>query len=93
MTDGVKRFRIVQIFPGSTGTGAPEYRLFDIDEGTPPYLAGLRNGDILLTANGYAVVNPVKFRIYLELLAQEQSGTIRVRRDGRIVALQIRLID
>lgn len=80
----LERLRLVPIIAsGSDSESLPEYRLFDIQAGSPPAILGLMNSDILVGANDFAIYDPLKFKQYLILLQNEKSAFIEIRRDGQ----------
>lgn len=83
------RLRIVPVFRRErAGGGIPEYRLFDVGQGTPYGLLGLQTADILVAANDYLIYDPEGFRKYVKLLGRESVVSIEVIRGGRSMLLR-----
>jgi type II secretory pathway component PulC len=58
----------------------PEYRIFDLKEGSPYRLLGLENADVLVSSEGYIVWEPAKFTQYVSLLKDQNGASIEIRR-------------
>lgn len=94
--DGVARIRIVQIYYRNQEYGGflpPEYRLFDILNGSVYQLLGLKDGDVLVAANGYIIQQPELFRTYARLLGTEPTADVQIRREGSPLLLKYSFVD
>lgn len=83
--DAIARIRIIQIYHRNQEYGGyipPEYRLFGIAPGSVYDQLGLKDGDILVSANGFVVAQPELFRSYVKLLGSESKAEIELRRGG-----------
>lgn len=80
----INRARLVEVFHRDRDPGVrPEYRLFDIREGSVYDLIGLKPLDILISANDYSVPSGSHFWQYLQLLRFANDATVEINRDGR----------
>jgi len=93
--DMVRRIILVEIFNTAAAgvqNGLPEYRLFDIYPGSIYALLGLRNADVLVSANDRLLVNSSVFIDYVRLLAKESEAQIEIRRVGKPILLKYRFV-
>jgi type II secretory pathway component PulC len=74
----------------SDGSTLPEWRLFSIQPGSPYALLGLRNSDVLVSAEDYAIYDAYRFPLYIKLLESRPSGTIEIRREEQPILLQVK---
>lgn len=85
----IGRMRVVPMTTRADESGGiPEYRLFGIREESPAYLLGLRNADILVSANDFIIYDPQKFKGYLVLLQNQTEAQIEIRRGGDPIIFQ-----
>ena len=81
--------RIVELLYGrDTSPGHKEYRVFGIEKGSAFHLLGLENADVVVAANGYVLHSVDKLPRFVELLADEESGSIDLRREGKAIRYQ-----
>lgn len=91
---GSGNLRVVPIVTSAAQAPAtPEYRLFNIRQGSVGALLGLQNADVLIAANEYVVRDPRQFYGYLEALRTESSALIEVRRDNQPILMQYTFSD
>lgn len=77
----LQRLRLVPLLRSAQfASPIPEYRLFDIEEGSAPAVLGLRNSDVLISANDFILYDAQKFKAYLMLLRNENNAEIEIRR-------------
>jgi type II secretory pathway component PulC len=81
----INRIRIVPIFYRSSqiGESYPEYRLFEIQNGSIYERVGLRNGDVLVAADDYVVFTPDQFREYMRVFPRLENPSMEITRDGK----------
>ena len=86
-------FRLVEVYRRNQefGNAVPEYRIFDVDTGSTLDLLGLKNGDLLRAANGYAVYNIAGFREFARLLSREEGVTFDIVRAGHPLRVEVRI--
>ena len=91
----VNAIRLVSTFrrAEASPSGAPEYRLFDIQPDSPYALLGLRNADVLIGVNDYAVTNPQGFRQFVQAVVREPGVTFALRREERPFTLAVAFTD
>ena len=88
------RIRLVPITRSARDeTGFPEYRLFSIVQGSPYALLGLKNGDVLVTVQGYTLVDSSTFAQYAKLLISENEARLIIRRSGEMMELRTKIVD
>lgn len=79
----INRARLVEVFSREKDQGVrPEYRLFDVQEGSVYSLLGLKPLDILVSANDYSVPSGGHFWQYLQLLRYADRAKMEIHRDG-----------
>lgn len=88
----VNAIRMVELFSEDDPRMPREYKLFDVQDAGVYKLLGLKNGDVLVAAHGYVVRNQAQFREYVQLLINEDSSRIEVKRDGDLVLMTYDLI-
>ncbi len=81
----VSTFRRAEASP----SGAPEYRLFDIQPGSPYALLGLKNADVLIGVNDFAITNPRGFPQFMQAVIRESGVTFALRREERPFTLAV----
>ena len=91
----VNAIRLVSTFrrAEASPSGAPEYRLFDIQPESPYAILGLRNADVLIGVNDYAVTNPQGFRQFVQAVVREPGVTFALRREERPFTLAVSFTD
>lgn len=90
-TDLHGRVRLVPILrPESEKIPYPEYRLFDVREGSAYALLGLQNADVLVAADGYVLKDPQTFPIFVQLLRGQPGGKIEIVRGGEPILMEYR---
>jgi type II secretory pathway component PulC len=90
----LERVRAIQLLKtDNLGDGLPEYRIFDIKEGSPYDLVGMKNADVLVGLNDYPIDEASKIPKFMYLLQGENSGLIEVRRQGKPILLKISFLD
>jgi len=85
----VSTFRRAEASP----SGAPEYRLFDIQPGSPYALLGLKNADVLIGVNDFAITNPRGFPQFMQAVIREPGVTFALRREERPFTLAVSFTD
>lgn len=88
-------FRLVEVYRRNQEFSAPvpEYRVFDVNVGSPIALLGVKNGDLLRGANGFAIYNVAGFREFVRLVGREDSVTLDIERGDQPVRLAVRFVD
>lgn len=74
--------RLVPVFASVSSRDSYEYRIFDLNTGSPYALLGLQNSDIIVAANRYLIKRPEQFYQFVQLLRVENEASIEVRRGG-----------
>ncbi len=93
--DQLRRLRLVEVVATEeVGRSAfPEYRLFNVDPKSAYSLLGLLDGDILVSANDYVLIDPERFRQYVQVLHREQGETfVEIRRAGEEIVLRFSFV-
>ncbi len=86
--------RLVEIFKGGSSKGSPpEYRLFSIQPMGVYALLGIKNNDVLVAANEFVVRQPKQFLAFTELLQNEKSATIELRRQNNPILMRYTFVD
>lgn len=87
---GLNTMRLVRVFNGQPSISSllPEYRLFDIKSHSAYELLGLRNGDVLVSANDYVLFEPGIFFQYVSLFREASDPFIEIRRSGKPVLIR-----
>lgn len=88
------QIRAVEVFQSSSGVPQqfPNFRLFDIQDGSVYALLGLKNADILVAINERAVVASHVIGQVVRLLPNEKSVTFEVIRSGKSTLLKVRFV-
>lgn len=91
----IRRLRLVEVTATEEGGRSPfpEYRLFNIAPQSAYALLGLTEGDVLVSANDYALNDPELFKQYVQVLHVESGETfIEIRRNGEPLILSYRFV-
>jgi type II secretory pathway component PulC len=88
------QIRAVEVFQNSSGISQtfPNFRLFDIQDGSVYSLLGLKNVDILVAINERSVVAPQVIGQIVRLLSNEKGVTFEVIRAGKSLVLKVRFV-
>ena len=89
------QLRIVEVYFGSgqVSPAYPNYRIFGVNPLSAHAVLGLRNGDVLVAANGYVVASPAVFRQYVQLLGREREAQIELIRHGNPTLLKVTFVE
>lgn len=77
----------------SDANATPEYRVFNSVEGSTPYELGMRNADILVAVEGYAVFSPAQFAHYLGILSEKSETVLELKREGKPLRIEIKIAE
>lgn len=86
----LNRARLVEVFPRE---GSPAYRLFDVQPGSVYIMLGLSGSDTILAADDYVINDGRQFLEFISVLPNESRASIRIKRGGQTMLLNIQLID
>ena len=84
----VNSLRMVPIFSSQRPSELSEYKFFEIQPGSVYKLLGLKNGDILVAAQGYIVTEANRFPAYISLMPQVDDPNIEIERGGQTIILR-----
>jgi len=90
----LSNIRLIRVFSHQSTTvgDAPEYRVFDIQPGSPYWLLGLRVGDVLVAVEGWVLIDPERFAPYVKMLQVENGTELEVRREDHPLLLRVTLV-
>lgn len=88
------QIRAVEVFQNSSGVIQyyPNFRLFDIQDGSVYELLGLKNADILVAINQRALVSPQIIGQIVRLLPNERDVSFEIIRSGKSMLLKAKFI-
>jgi len=78
--------RMISVF--RKGIAFPEYHLFDVQDKSIYTLLGMQSRDTVIAADDYVIAEPRQFMAFLQVLPNEKSASIRLRRDERELRME-----
>ncbi|RMD86505.1 MAG: hypothetical protein D6808_03175 [Candidatus Dadabacteria bacterium] len=92
LSPAINRIRVIKLY-GGRDFSTPRYRLLDVKKESVYYFLGIRNRDILLSADGFIINSGYLFPRFVSLLPGERKAKIRIIRRGKEMVLRYNLVN
>ena len=89
----LNKIRLVEVYDRFSEDNSLQYRFFDVKPGSIYSLMGFQNLDILISANGYALIEAPLFWDYILLLSEAAAGHVEIVRGGRPIVFQYKFVE